>query len=233
MPRLSITLLGNPKIELDGTSISLPTARAIPLIAYLALTGKSQRRETLANLLWSDSNQKHALAALRTTLWRMKASGLQEWINIDRNGVELSKEKTLEIDVENFQGLIEKCNHHGHPASQICLYCTPVLTEAIELYKGEFMAGFNLSSALTFDDWRMQQSESLRSLHLSALERLVKCHRTFGDFNLAIHCARTWLKFDPLNELVYFQLLQLYSITGQQQLESHFIGDIKKPFRGS
>ena len=169
MPRLSITLLGNPKIELDGTSISLPTARAIPLIAYLALTGKSQRRETLANLLWSDNNQKQALAALRTTLWRMKASGLKEWINIDRNEVELSKEKTIEIDVENFQGLIEKCNHHGHPASQICLYCTPVLTEAIELYKGEFMAGFNLSSALTFDDWRMQQSESLRSLHLSAL----------------------------------------------------------------
>jgi predicted ATPase len=78
------------------------------------------------------------------------------------------------------------------------------------------MKGFNISRALTFDDWRMQQSETFESLHLDALERLVRCHRTFGDFNLAIQYARVWLSVDRLNENAHSQLLQLYSITGQR-----------------
>ena len=112
------------------------------------------------------------------------------WIEMKSH---LNHQKNIEIDVVNFKTFLDQCNDHGHPPSQICLFCTPSLTEAIELYRGEFMKGFNISKALTFDDWRMQQSETLESLHLNALERLVRCHRTFGDFNLAIHYARIWL----------------------------------------
>ena len=216
MSRLSISLLGKPQIVLDGVPLAVPTARAVPLIAYLALTQASQSREILANLLWSDSNQKQALAALRTTLWRLRSAGLDDWITLERNEIALNYQRNIDIDVLNFKSLLDKCSTHGHPPGQICLYCTPALTEAVGLYHGEFMAGFNISKAPNFDDWRMQQSETLHSLHLSALERLVKCHRTFGDLNLATHYARTWLSVDRLNENATFQLLQLYSITGQR-----------------
>jgi DNA-binding SARP family transcriptional activator/predicted ATPase len=216
MPQLSISLLGSPQITIDGVHIIIPTSRAIPLIAYLALNGKTLTRETLASLLWTDSSQKRALAALRTTLWRLKSAGLDDWIEVTRNEITLNPHKNIEVDVVKFEALLDKCNTHGHPPSQICLFCTQVITEAIELYRGEFMAGFNISKALTFDDWRMQQSETLESLYLNAIERLVRCHRTFGDFNLAIHYARIWISHDRLNENAYIQLLQLYSITGQR-----------------
>ncbi len=216
MVSLSISLLGKPQITLDGAPITLPAARAFPIIAYLAITGRSQSREVLANLLWSESSQRQALAALRTTLWRLKSTGLEDWITLDRNEIELNYQRNIDIDVLNFRNALDKCNAHGHPPSQICLYCTPPLTEATGLYRGEFMAGFNISKAPIFDDWRMQQSESLQALNLDALERLVRCHRTFGDLNLAIHYARLWLNFDRLNENAYYQLLQLYSITGQR-----------------
>jgi len=216
MSRLYISFLGTPQILLDGIPLNIPTARAIPLIAYLAITGKSQTREILANLLWTESTQKQALAALRTTLWRLKIVGLEDWITLDRNEIGLNYHRNIEIDVVNFKTILDKCSAHGHPPSQICLYCTPALTEAVELYHGEFMSGFNISKAPTFDDWRMQQSEMLQTLQLNALERLVRCHRTFGDFSLAIHYARTWLYLDRLNENAHFQLLQLYSITGQR-----------------
>ena len=78
MSGLQIFLLGNPHITIDDEPAQINTARAIPLIAYLAITGKSQPREVLANLLWPESTQKQALAALRTTLWRMKVARLDE-----------------------------------------------------------------------------------------------------------------------------------------------------------
>ncbi len=216
MVQLTISLLGSPQIALDGIPLRIPTSRAIPLIAYLAINGQAQTRETMAGLLWTDSSQKHALAALRTTLWRLKSAGLSDWIDLARNEIALNPQKYIEVDVLKFRALLEKCNTHGHPPSQICLFCSPALTEAIELYHGEFLTGINLSNALSFDDWRMQQSETLESLHLNALERLVRCHRTFGDFNLAIHYARIWIGYDRLNETAHHQLLQLYAITGQR-----------------
>jgi predicted ATPase/DNA-binding SARP family transcriptional activator len=216
MSRLQIFLLGNPRIILDDVPIHISTARAIPLIAYLAVTGKSQTRDVLANLLWPESTQKQALASLRTTLWRLKVAGLDEWITLDHSEIDLNRHKNISIDVVNFTSLLDKCNTHGHPPSQICLYCTPALTEAVELYNGEFMSGFDISKASTFDDWRMQQNVTLQILHLNALERLVRCHRTFGDFNLAIRYARIWINYDHLNEDAHIQLLRLYSITGQR-----------------
>ena len=216
MTHLTISLLGSPQIDLDGEVIKIPTSRAIPMLAYLSLKGKALSREILAGLLWPESNQKQALAALRTTIWRLKSGGLENWITLDRNEIALDLQKNIEVDVLKFRALLDRCNTHGHPISHVCLYCTPALTEAVELYRGEFMAGCNISKAITFDNWRMHQSETLGMLHLDALERLVKCHRTFGDFNLAIHYARLWLNFDRLNEKAQFQLLQLYSITGQR-----------------
>ncbi len=216
MARLSISLLGQPQVSLDGMQLKIPASRAMPLIAYLAMSGKPQNRETLASLLWPESGQKHALAALRTTLWRLKNAGLENWIAIDRNEIYLNHLKNIEIDVLKFKSFLAQCASHGHPASHICLFCTPALTEAIEIYRGEFMAGFSSSNALSFDDWCMQQSETLETLYLDALERLVRCHRTFGDFNLAIHYVRIWLTIDRLNENAHYQLLQLYSITGQR-----------------
>jgi predicted ATPase/DNA-binding SARP family transcriptional activator len=216
MPNLSISLLGPPLISLNGDPVKIPTSRAVPLLAYLAIGGQPQSREILASLLWTDSSQKQALAALRTTLWRLKSAGLEEWIALERNKIALNHTINIDIDVVNFKAFIDRCNEHGHPPSQICLFCTPSLTRAIELYRGEFMKGFNISKALTFDDWRMQQSETLESLYLNAIERLVRCHRTFGDFNLAIQYARLWLSADQLNENAHSQLLQLYSITGQR-----------------
>ena len=161
MPGLSISLLGPPTDHPRRSLGKNSDLRAVPLLAYLALSGQPQNRETLASLLWTDSNQKQSLAALRTTLWRFKSAGLEEWITLDRNEITINQTKIIDIDVVNFKTYLDRCNDHGHPPSQICLFCTPSLTRAIELYRGEFMKGFNISKALTFDDWRMQQSEIL------------------------------------------------------------------------
>ena len=68
MAQASFYLLGSPRIELDGTRIDVDTRKAVALLAYLAVTGDSHRRDALAALLWPEHDQSHALGALRRTL---------------------------------------------------------------------------------------------------------------------------------------------------------------------
>ncbi len=216
MRLLNIYLFGSPQISVDGAPIKIPTARAIPLLAYLAITGKGQSRDVLANLLWSEVSTKQALAALRTTLWRIKSAGLEDWINFDHDEISWNDRNPVKIDVVDFQAGLNKCTTHGHPVSQICIHCIPCLSDAVGLYRGDFMSGFNLSKAPVFDDWRFQQSEALHLRYLEAIERLVKGHRTMGEFSQAIQYANLWLRQDHYNEDAQYQLLQLYAITGQR-----------------
>ena len=68
MARLSLFLLGSPRIERDGTLINVDTRKAIALLAYLAVTHQRQSRDALTALLWPDYDQTNARSALRRTL---------------------------------------------------------------------------------------------------------------------------------------------------------------------
>src|SRR4030042_7080567 len=98
MTRLSLSILGPAKITMDGSPIKIPTIRAVPLLAYLSITGIAHTREHIANLLWSDSNLTQGLAALRTTLWRMKSVGLDSWITYDKYRIAITNQKAIEVD---------------------------------------------------------------------------------------------------------------------------------------
>ena len=51
MSSLKIALLGAPQIELDGKPIIIQRSKVLALLAYLAVSGEPQRRDTLATLL--------------------------------------------------------------------------------------------------------------------------------------------------------------------------------------
>ena len=57
MPQLILTFLGPPLIKSDDRYIEPESRKAVALLAYLAVTGKAQRRDSLAVLLWPDYGQ--------------------------------------------------------------------------------------------------------------------------------------------------------------------------------
>jgi DNA-binding SARP family transcriptional activator len=147
-----------------------------------------------------ENNQAQGLASLRTTLWRIKSAGLDDWLIIDGEEIALNHEKVIDVDVLEFRAKINRCATHGHPPSQVCLLCIPGLTDAVELYKGTFLVGLNLPKAQVFDEWRTQEGEDLQVMYINALERLSNGHRTLGDFSQAIQFSRLLLREDPYNE---------------------------------
>jgi DNA-binding SARP family transcriptional activator len=213
--RVTLLLLGAPRIEHDGEPIEVDTRKAIALVAYLAVTRERHARDALAVLLWPEYNQSRARAALRRTLSSLGKARAEGWLEADRESVALNRDR-IWIDVYRFRELLAECRTHGHPETEVCPDCLPPLSEAVALYRDDFLAGFTLRDSPAFDDWQFFQAEGLRRELAGALERLSRGHGALGEWDEAVSHARRWLALDPLHEPAHRWLMQLYAWSGQR-----------------
>src|ERR671912_521615 len=213
--RTTILLLGTPRIEHNGVPVEVDTRKAIALAAYLAITKQNHTRDALAGLLWPEYNQSRARAALRRTLSSLGKARAEGWLRADRESVNLDHD-TIWVDVTRFHDLLAGCKEHGHPESEVCPHCLLPLTEAVALYRDDFMAGFGLRDSVAFDDWQFFQTESLRKELAGALERLARGRGALGEWEAAIADARRWLAMDTLHEPAHRMLMALYAWSDQR-----------------
>jgi DNA-binding SARP family transcriptional activator/tetratricopeptide (TPR) repeat protein len=219
MPRLEITLLGSPRMALDGRHIEVDTRKAIALLAYLALEGlgKPHGREALAALFWPDVDAARAHGALRRTLSTLNRALGARWLHIDREAVSFQRDAEARLDVDEFHARLAETQGHGHAASEVCPACLAPLEAAAIIYGDDFMAGFTLRDSPAFDDWQFFQAEALRRKLAGALERLVAALTRFGpEPEAATDYARRWLALDPLHEPAHRQLMLLYAWSNQR-----------------
>jgi len=235
MSRLSLYLLGPPRVAREGEPIEVNTSKGIALLAYLALTRGRQRRDALVNLLWPESDQARGRTNLRSTLYALRQTLGGDWLDVDRESIGLAvnegaptrrrtdleltpaivSEQALWLDVDQFHARLEVCHGHGHLPSEVCPACLTPLVAAVDLYRGEFLSGFTLKDSFNFDDWQFFQTESLRREFSDALDRLVRCYIAQREFEPAIRRARQWLALDRLNESAHRQLMRLHAWSGQ------------------
>jgi predicted ATPase/DNA-binding SARP family transcriptional activator len=229
---LALYLLGPPRIEREGVPIKMDTRKAVALLAYIAVTGRSHRRASLVNLLWPEYDHTRGRAALRRTLYVLRKALPGAWLDVDREQVGLNpcpapstgsgqapstgSEQVLWVDVDQFRRHLAVCETHGHPAAQVCPACVAPLTEAVTLYRDDFLSGFGLRDSANFDDWQFFQADVLRRELAGALERLVHWHNLQREFAPAVGYTRRRLALDPLDEEAHCDLMRSYAWSGQR-----------------
>ncbi len=216
MSYLALFLLGTPRIERDGVPLQVNLRKALALLAYTAVTGERHSRSALATLLWSEHDLTRARAALATTLSVLNKTLGKGWLDIDRKGVGLGQRASLWVDVNHFRGLLAECRTHGHASEKTCPACFVPLSEAAELYRGNFMADFAVRDDTEFDVWQRFQVKSLHREMVSTLEKLVLGHSAQGEYDRAIVYALRWVILAPCHESAHRHLMQLYAWTGQR-----------------
>ena len=216
MSRLKLFLLGPPRLEREGERLEINTRKSMALMAFLAVSGQTHRREALTTLLWPNSRSRSARAILRTTLSGLNKILAGEGLLVERDRIGLDREADIWLDVEQFQQLAQSWQTHGHPQSEPCNDCLLQLAEAVALYRGDFLEGFTLPDSADFDDWQAFETNRLRRELAGVLEKLVVGHRTQGHFDTAITYAQRWLALDPLHEPAHRCLMQLYAESGHR-----------------
>ena len=168
-------------MALDGVPLTFDTRKAVALLAYLAVTGRPHRRETLAALLWPESDQVRSRAALRRTL--SVAGAVGPALLLDRGEVALDPEAVW-TDVAEFDRLADS-SHAGGSARALALAPAPLLQ------------GFSLRDSPEFDEWLVATSVLLER---PARRRSGSAHRGghpgWGVSRPALTTARRWVAHD-------------------------------------
>ncbi|TSA85489.1 AAA family ATPase [Deinococcus detaillensis] len=84
---LELTLLGTPRVTVDGQAVKLATHKSLLLLARVGLEGRTTRAE-LASLLWPLSDSSTARQNLRVELYRLNHTAAGAYLHLERSAVE-------------------------------------------------------------------------------------------------------------------------------------------------
>ncbi|MEM7533110.1 MAG: AAA family ATPase [Chloroflexota bacterium] len=185
-------------------SIDSLSAKSQALLFYLAMTQKPHLRTTLATLLWDEMSETRARANLRKVLQQLRET-IGDYLSIDRHSVALI-EPLCWVDVWERQQVIGKGN------SKVALQ------HAVDCYKGEFLAGFQVRNAVDFEDWITAERTKLREATVDNLEHLASFYAaqngSIESRKLAIRAIRRIIELEPWREEAHRRLIQLFADDG-------------------
>jgi DNA-binding SARP family transcriptional activator len=231
---LSIRLLGPPEASIEGRPLRFGTKKAVALLCYLAAEGRRHPRRELAELLWPESDERHArtdlrsaLAKLRKTLGEDSTSGDAHevggrflvvdgaFLGIGPRGIELDLEE-LEAAVSLARSETSSPRERSADAvgrSELI----DRLQVGLQLYRGEFMEGFSLEDAPEFELWLEAERARWRRVFGEFCERLSRLQGEAGHSQEAIETAQLWVRQAPLEEAARRRLVELMSAAGDSE----------------
>jgi DNA-binding SARP family transcriptional activator len=202
MPGSRLLTLGSFGFSVEGASSSGPSTRkARALMAFLILHRDADApRERLLNVFWPDAEPDHARDSLNTALYSIrrcvKTSGMQieDCLLATKSTVRWMAE--TEVDAERFARLAARREAGAD-------------TEAIELYRGEFLEG-------DYDNWAVTERERLAALYETVLARVV---RTSKDTD----AAQRLISRNPYDEAPYATLIEADLAAGRRSAAAAWV----------
>lgn len=214
-----LTLFGPPQLTIADHPTTLNRRKGLALLAYLAVTGREQSREALANLFWPNYVSSTALAHLRRTLYAVQQALHQQGLRVGRFQIGLNVTTDLWCDVLEFrQRLAFQASDCHHSPYLTCAHCLTRLHAGVALYRNDFLAGFALSDCPDFELWQSVEAEILRQELAGALEKVALAEEGEGRPAAAIGYWERLLQIVPLHENAQGSLMRLYTQTGQRDL---------------
>jgi DNA-binding SARP family transcriptional activator len=225
MSRLAIYLFGSFRVTLDGRPVrAFRSDKTRLLLAYLAVEARQlHRRESLVGLFWPEYSEEAALRNLRQVLYRLRKAIVDDGNGIPHllvttKEIQINPESELFLDVSEFDALIHTYQAHHPGGSLPCSPCVAALQTAVDLYQGEFLAGFDLPDSPAFEHWKLVWQEYCHWLALEALARLVDYYESVQDHEQVIRWTLQKLKLNPWSKRARRRRMKALVLSGRRDL---------------
>jgi DNA-binding SARP family transcriptional activator/tetratricopeptide (TPR) repeat protein len=231
---MSISLLGQPEVSFEGRALRFRIKKALALLCYLAAEGGSHPRRELAQLLWPQSDERHARTALRSALANLRKT-LGEGLARDEEEVQENRflcadgdllgvrPRGINLDLRTLESAVELARNEssgymlggsgveGAIGRHDLVAC---LEETLGVYRGEFMEGISLEDTPEFELWLETERERWRGVFGELCQRLSSLQVEAGETRKAIDTVRLWARHAPLDEAPSRRLVDLLSAAG-------------------
>jgi DNA-binding SARP family transcriptional activator len=181
------------------------------LLAYLAChRHRAFSRDHLAGLLWPEREADGARHALRQAIYNLRAKlpDSEAVLLSSHQEVGLHPQADCWVDVEEFEeSLRQGAGRSVDPH---------LLSTAVQLYRGEFLASFFVKDSPAFEDWMLGEQVRLRDAAVDVLRRLIESYRRRGEYRFGVHYARRLVTLEPLSEEAHRDLMRLCALAGQR-----------------
>ncbi|MCE7988723.1 MAG: hypothetical protein DYG89_46810 [Caldilinea sp. CFX5] len=202
---LKLFCFGTLRLEVDAAPVTF-TPKANALLLYLAVTQRAHSRDLLADLLWSEMNNQQARDNLRYLLPELRRP-LRDYLMISTKDIAFNQQAPFWVDVAQVCGVL---------TSQPDAIATPALQAALDLYQGEFLAGFSVRNAPVFEAWVVQQREALHTLAVQGAYTLAERYWQQAAYQSGLAATQRLLQWEPWHEAGHRLQMQLLVATGQR-----------------
>jgi len=183
---------------IDGGGAAQVPLLAQRLAVLLALHDEPVGRGHAAGVLWPDVEHDHALANLRTALWRLRSlfPGIVESV-----GPSLRSGRSVAIDLRESELLAHRILEDLLPLEDARTASTRLAFDLLPDWD---------------DEWLVFERERFRDLRIHALERLCDRLSEGGDHAEAVQCGLLAVQSEPLRESAYRALMRAHIAEGNR-----------------
>lgn len=170
---LELQLLGAPQVRLNAEPLHPTlTGKPLALLLYLAVTGQPYTRDVLAVLLWSELSMQQARNNLRYVLPMLRRT-VAPYLSVTPQTISFNRQVPYWQDVEILRTTLQ---------GDLAAISTEQLQTTLELYQGEFLAGFRVRNAPSFVAWLTTQRQQLQRLTIQGLLHLAERQLRHHDY---------------------------------------------------
>ena len=194
------------QLDLDGAGErelhgALAQPRRAALLAYLALATPRghHRRDALLALFWPESDTERARNSLNQAIHFLRLA-LGSGTIVNRNG-----DDAVALDWDSFwcdAVAFEDALAAGRTA------------DALDLYRGDLLAGFHVSDAPAFERWLDAERARYASRYAQALDQMAEECEAVGDRAGAVTYWKRLAARDPYNARVALRLMRTLAAVG-------------------
>ncbi len=216
MATLTIKLFGRFGISVGGEALEqLEASKAQELLCYLLLhRERPQAREALADVLWGESAGPQAKKHLRQAIWKLhtvldarEERPEHRLLLVDPGWISLNPQADLWLDVAIFTETAARVE--GIPGQSLTYDASKALQEAVELYRGDFLADW-------YEDWCVCERERLQNIQLLLLTKLIAYWEAHGGHETGIAYGNRVLQVDRAHERTHRALMRLHYCSGDR-----------------
>lgn len=207
MATLKLTFFGSPQLFLGEHNLTEKiTGKAFALFSYLVVTGQTHNRDLLADLLWSELSNQQARNNLRYLLPDLRRI-VNDYLVITPQAIGFNRTCPHALDAEILRATLTAKPEQIQTAE---------LQTALNLYQGEFLAGFTVRNAPVFEAWLTRIREEFHTLAVRGFYQLAERYWQAYDYDAGLAATQRLLTLEPWCEAGH-RLRMLFLVHSNQR----------------